>query len=360
MPPPAGNQGPSAEAQARRQFHFALAAILFVPVAPFVSGFFALLHARDPSHPYKARLAALAGIDVIVAGCVMWLSATGAAIAWLASGSSGLASLWATLLADTSRGAEQEPVVRASNALGMGVVLATMITLTVVARLRGASLRPGIFATLSFLFAAFTSTALSFGLLRGGLDAIGATLLAMALGSAAMGTVAALGARAITGPVVTSPISTLEALGRALLYAFGGGIRVGVLAATVSILLSLPRANAAEAFGVTASWTPLSLALFVVAAVIIAPLAEETLFRGLLMPWLCTWMSDRTALFVSSAAFAVGHLFYGANAVVTFAYGLAFGWARLATGNLRASMAAHACVNALAFAAIFAQRFLDG
>lgn len=66
--------------------------------------------------------------------------------------------------------------------------------------------------------------------------------------------------------------------------------------------------------------SPRTLALAVFSAVIVVPLAEELLFRVVLLGWLKTWTSRRTALIVSSLTFAAMHGWPDVIALVPLAF----------------------------------------
>jgi membrane protease YdiL (CAAX protease family) len=93
---------------------------------------------------------------------------------------------------------------------------------------------------------------------------------------------------------------------------------------------------------------PAGIALLIFAAVILAPIGEETLFRGVLLPWLRRFFSPDVAVWVSAVLFGIGHLRYGFSLATIVVYGLVLGWARLHTGNLRASIVLHMIINAVA------------
>ena len=99
--------------------------------------------------------------------------------------------------------------------------------------------------------------------------------------------------------------------------------------------------------------SPTAVLLFLTSLVALGPAAEECLFRGILLPWLASWMPERRALAISSVLFGAGHLQYGYGMLMPTASGWVFGWARLRTGTLRASVALHVLVNAVFAAAIF-------
>ena len=89
-------------------------------------------------------------------------------------------------------------------------------------------------------------------------------------------------------------------------------------------------------------------ALVLLAAVGIAPVAEEVLFRGVLLPGLAQSMDARVALFISSIVFALFHVpSHGLAAVLPGVLGYACGWARLRSGGLAAPIALHMANNLL-------------
>lgn len=98
--------------------------------------------------------------------------------------------------------------------------------------------------------------------------------------------------------------------------------------------------------------------LFIIPAALLAPIGEELLFRGVLLPWLSGWMGRVATLVVSAGLFAALHLFYGVFTGWIFFLGLMLGWARLTSGQLRPSILLHATVNS--FALVMFARSLGG
>jgi membrane protease YdiL (CAAX protease family) len=92
----------------------------------------------------------------------------------------------------------------------------------------------------------------------------------------------------------------------------------------------------------------LGWSLLAVPAALLAPVGEELLFRGVLLPWLRGWMGEVAALVVSAGVFASLHLFYGVFTGWIFFLGLLLGWARLASGGLRAPILLHVTINSVA------------
>lgn len=90
-------------------------------------------------------------------------------------------------------------------------------------------------------------------------------------------------------------------------------------------------------------WAALALAL--VALIVVAPVAEELVFRGLAFATF-----GRYSLVGSAALFAVAHGM-AVLLVPVFLAGLALGYARLRTGSVYTGMAMHMALNAIALAA---------
>jgi membrane protease YdiL (CAAX protease family) len=92
--------------------------------------------------------------------------------------------------------------------------------------------------------------------------------------------------------------------------------------------------------------SPLGRAMLFSAAVVIAPLAEEVIFRGILLPGFARHMKTQNALVLSAILFGVFHIpSHGVGAIMPGVLGLVFGWARLRTGSLAAPMMLHAANN---------------
>ena len=87
---------------------------------------------------------------------------------------------------------------------------------------------------------------------------------------------------------------------------------------------------------------------------LLAPLAEELIFRGLLFGWLEGRWNAWVAWVVSSLAFAAAHIDV-AHVLLVLPLGFLFGWLRWRTGSLVPSLAAHAINNS---AAVLAARFI--
>jgi membrane protease YdiL (CAAX protease family) len=97
--------------------------------------------------------------------------------------------------------------------------------------------------------------------------------------------------------------------------------------------------------GMPASWA--NFAMLSVLFIVLAPLAEETFFRGYLLTTLRQWMPSWAAICVSAAAFAALH---GVPVLFPWLFfmGIVFGVAVEKTGSLYSSMLLHAMANTIA------------
>ncbi len=93
--------------------------------------------------------------------------------------------------------------------------------------------------------------------------------------------------------------------------------------------------------GAPRSWATVVLAV---------PLAEELIFRGLLLPAAARALRPWTALSLTSAAFGALHMLGTTNVALATAYGFVFGYVRLRTGRVLPCIVLHIALNGLAFA----------
>jgi membrane protease YdiL (CAAX protease family) len=91
---------------------------------------------------------------------------------------------------------------------------------------------------------------------------------------------------------------------------------------------------------------PHGIANLVVTTVILAPIFEETVFRGYMLPSLTKFMDTTPAIGVSALIFALIHQHGVGDTVQLVAVGLATGIVYARTRNLAASIAVHAAFNA--------------
>jgi hypothetical protein len=98
--------------------------------------------------------------------------------------------------------------------------------------------------------------------------------------------------------------------------------------------------------------TPPTLAVALVELLILAPVFEELVFRGLLYGTLRRRLGVTGAALLSAAAFAVGHGYGAAGLASVFTAGLMYAWAYEATGSVLPGMVAHSASNLLSALAV--------
>jgi uncharacterized protein len=260
-----------------------------------------------------------------------------------------------------------EPMPRPAKSLAsllgksVAIFLPALLLLTglaVAARRRGAGVGPAAWVMVSLIGSVLCGfvTLVAFGSLAG--FSLGGVMVSQLLASLAVFAFAGVwlrrhahSASALEPGFV--PMASPTAFLFGLFYAFAGMIRLAMLQMGASALFRLPTGRSTtEVFGVSPSWGLVGFALFGVASVVVAPIAEELLFRGVLLPWLASWMKPPAALAWSALLFGVVHLQYGPGALVIVIIGVALGWARLATGKLHASIALHMAWNFMVLVAI--------
>jgi membrane protease YdiL (CAAX protease family) len=116
-------------------------------------------------------------------------------------------------------------------------------------------------------------------------------------------------------------------------------IATGLVSSVTGIQINT---NVALVFAGAPSW-------FIIFASIVAPVNEEVLFRGLMVP--------RIGVFLSALIFAVPHLGYNSTFAVefiaAFVFGLLAGYVFKRTNSLYPSIVAHVLVNVLTLVTVF-------
>ena len=131
---------------------------------------------------------------------------------------------------------------------------------------------------------------------------------------------------------------------------------------TTLIKALVPSLNIVQAqdLGFSSNYYGVQLVLIAVALVVIAPVTEEIIFRGLIFGSLKKGTSLLGAAVITSLVFAAGHLLEGGSggllyiaAIDTFVLSLALVYLRQKTGGLWASIGLHALKNGVAFVSLF-------
>ena len=91
------------------------------------------------------------------------------------------------------------------------------------------------------------------------------------------------------------------------------------------------------------------LSCYGITAIVLAPLFEETIFRGVLLPVVARQRGPWLGVLVSGLVFAIAHLSLGELPALLM-LGLGLGWLRLSSGRLGASVLMHSLWNAMTFA----------
>lgn len=143
-------------------------------------------------------------------------------------------------------------------------------------------------------------------------------------------------------------------------FAIGAGLQIALsllITLVISVLFGveeIPEQEVAEVAG--EALAAVDRFLVVLGAVILAPLVEETVFRGILLRSLARRLTRRAAIGWSAAAFAALHLL-DPNAVIAapalFVVGLVLGKQALDTGRIAKPILTHMGFNAVSIAALF-------
>ena len=93
---------------------------------------------------------------------------------------------------------------------------------------------------------------------------------------------------------------------------------------------------------------PLALLLLALTAVVLAPLFEELVFRGVMLPVLARWLGRGWGVVLSGLVFAVAHLSIG-ELPPLLVLGIGLAMLRLSSGRLLPCVVMHACWNGATF-----------
>ena len=133
----------------------------------------------------------------------------------------------------------------------------------------------------------------------------------------------------------------------------------GLLMLIAGALVPSFNANQQQATGFAGLGQQYELILAFITLVVIAPVAEEILFRGYLFNKLRKYVPVWAAILATSILFGFIHGAWNL-AIDTFALSVVLCWLRLNTGSLWASMLLHMTKNAIAFFILFVYPVLHG
>lgn len=135
----------------------------------------------------------------------------------------------------------------------------------------------------------------------------------------------------------------------------GMGLQIAAVAVSIPFVQLLfpdgaPSQGVADIAG--SSETTLEILGIFLAVAVLAPVIEEIIYRGMLLPWLGRFMGRWPSILASAAIFALIHplLDWDARAAVPglFVIGVVLAWAALRRGDLSLAIALHSGVNFLA------------
>jgi membrane protease YdiL (CAAX protease family) len=237
--------------------------------------------------------------------------------------------------------------LRSADHLPLAVVLALLVLLAVLA---GRGSGAGVRWTALSLLGALAGSILAGGGTRALLDPFSNGWATWSLWGSSLGlaAVALLGLRRVgpTEPASPAPMGWGRALGLACWYTVAGGARLGILLAPVLRIAARGTAAPDELTSMVqgAVGAP-ALALLAVPIVLFGPIGEELAFRGLLQPALARRWGRGVAIAVTAILFAALHWHYGFKLPQVLFLGAVLGWARVASGGLRAPILLHMLVN---------------
>jgi membrane protease YdiL (CAAX protease family) len=147
----------------------------------------------------------------------------------------------------------------------------------------------------------------------------------------------------------------------------GMGVQIAAVLVTLPFLqLLFPEGAPSQGVAEIAesSETTMEVLGIFLAVAVLAPVIEEIIYRGMLLPWLGRFMGKWPSIIVSAAAFALVHplLDWEARAAVPglFFIGVVLAWAALHRGDLSLSIALHSGVNLFAaFLIVWGQEITD-
>ncbi|MFT5687065.1 MAG: membrane protease YdiL (CAAX protease family) [Myxococcota bacterium] len=128
------------------------------------------------------------------------------------------------------------------------------------------------------------------------------------------------------------------------------------------LLLQVLGVGAQQEIGlvVMESWPSSEAALMIAYGVAVAPLVEELLFRGFLLPPLAARLGARGGIAMSALLFGMMHLADPQAVPPLIILGAVLGWLRLRSGSLWPVLVLHVGNNAVAFSLLLLSQHLEG
>lgn len=180
---------------------------------------------------------------------------------------------------------------------------------------------------------------------------VGAIILAESYLALLAALLLAFGGRAGVRDILGFRYTTAADLALAILLWLVALFVGGLLTSALAPLIGQPQSNTLALLG--QSFDPLFVGIVVPTVCLLAPVAEELLFRGALFGWLARLLPTPLAIIVTAAAFAGAHLLPTLLPIL-FVFGVAATWIRARTGSTLNSFAMHATQNIFAVAITYA------
>jgi len=252
------------------------------------------------------------------------------------------------------------PVVSARSVLPWAIVLAAIAVVGVLVARRGTvsgSARGAWWSALSLVSAAVAGYAVPAGtcVLLGG-PTLAGQVFALYGSSLALAGTALVGRRFVgRGPASTPEGTWGWAVAMGSWYIVTGTLRLGVLLSAVMLIPGARDISTTPLEALASGLGPMQGPAWLVLAapvILLAPVGEELAFRGLLLPAACGWLRPAGAVALTAVIFAAMHWHYGAMLPLLAFVAAILGWARIASGGVRAPIVLHMLVNAAGFLAI--------
>jgi membrane protease YdiL (CAAX protease family) len=153
-------------------------------------------------------------------------------------------------------------------------------------------------------------------------------------------------------PKVSGTLSWTSATLLGAWYLLTGSIRLGVVLAALRLLVtgdvdwmspSTPQLILDPVAGDSRS-----LLLSSLRTLMMAPIGEELVFRGILQPCLSRWLGPTAAIVCAAVLFSALHLRHEWGTLLVLFSGLVYGWAQHKSGRIRVPIILHAFENAIA------------
>ena len=184
-------------------------------------------------------------------------------------------------------------------------------------------------------------------LLAGGPSA-GGVLLSMWGTSLGLVLTALAGRTGVQPPPIVASRSVSSTVLLGAWYAVTGAIRVAIIVGALSVFFPSTRAaTPIDLFAPALQSGGPGLLVVALGAIVLAPLGEELVFRGMLLPSLIPWVGTTAAIWISAIVFGGLHWYYGVMTPVIVLFGWVLGWARITSGGLRAPILLHALINTI-------------